>query len=66
MAKSTALQKTITVKQLSEMWGLSYVYCYQVVHRPDFYPAFKVGKRILINIDMLNQWMKEQGEKPIG
>jgi len=59
-------KKTITVKELAHVMGLSEIYCYRLVHSEGFYPAFKIGKRILINVDRLDDWMREQGEKGIN
>ena len=57
---------TMSVDELSKELGLSRIYCYELVRRPDFYPAFKVGRRILINVNRLEQWMNEQGNQPVS
>jgi len=59
-------KKTITVKELAHVMGLSEIYCYRLVHSEGFYPAFKIGKRILINVDLLDRWMMEQGRKGVN
>lgn len=58
-------KKTVTVEQMAEMLGIGRVKSYQLAHDPSFYPAFRIGRRIYINLDRLSDWMREQGEKAV-
>lgn len=54
-------RKTICVSELAEMLSIGEKAVYNLVHSKDFYPAFKIGRKILINVDKLNRWIDEQG-----
>ena len=32
---------------------------YELVHDPAFYPAFRIGRKILINKEKLDKWIDE-------
>lgn len=57
------MSKHITVKELMALMGIGHNTAYALVHNPDFYPAFKIGRKILINTDRLQQWIDEQSMK---
>lgn len=52
-------QKALNVKQLAEYLGVGMNTAYQVVKMPDF-PALKLGKRIVIPVDLLENWITNQ------
>ena len=49
-------KKTISVKELSEKLGISLPKAYELVEQK--IPHIKVGSRILIDIDVLDEWLK--------
>jgi len=53
-------QKTLTVKGMAEALNIGTVTAYQLVNSAGFYPAFRIGRKILINRDRLQQWIDEQ------
>lgn len=53
---------TMTIKELQEVLGISYVTAYNLTKQKDF-PSFRIGKRILINREGLVNWMKEQEKR---
>ena len=50
---------TLTVPQMAKELNISRNTAYELVKRPGF-PCFHVGKRILVNRDMLQVWLAEQ------
>lgn len=55
--------KTITPEQMMSFLGIGRSKAYELVHSEGFYPAFRVGRKILINVDKLEQWLAEQNMK---
>ena len=56
--------KTIlTVKDLQEYLGVSRSTAFQLIARQDF-PSARLGKRIIIPLDALNEWLKRGGTAP--
>ena len=55
-------KQTLTVKELQKILSISRVTAYTLVNSEGF-PAFRIGKKILVNVDALSEWMKKQGEK---
>lgn len=53
----------LTIKQFMEFQNIGRNKAYELVHDSSFYPAFRIGKKILINLDMLKKWNCEQGMK---
>ena len=54
---------SITVTDMAKMLSIGNTMAYQLVHSKDFYPAFRIGKTILINMEKLNQWIDEKSGK---
>ena len=54
---------SISVPELMEQMGISRKFAYELVNSRGFYPVFRIGKKILINVELLKQWMKEQSGK---
>ena len=48
---------TISVQELSARMGISLNKAYELTRSPDF-PILRVGTRILIPVDSLNEWLK--------
>lgn len=53
---------TMTVKETAAFIGVSMPTAYELVHSPGF-PAFNIGKKLLVDREGLNDWMKEQQRK---
>lgn len=53
-------EKTISAKELRKVLRLGRSKTYELIYSEGFYPAFKIGRKILINVDKLNQWIEEQ------
>ncbi len=51
----------LSVREASEMIGISRPKIYELIRKGDF-PAFKVGKRTLINKKMLQEWIDSRTE----
>lgn len=58
-------KKTATVEHMAIILGIGRATAYELAHDPSFYPAFRIGRKILINLDRLDEWMKEQGAKAV-
>lgn len=54
--------KTLNVKQLADYLGIGMNTAYQLVKMQGF-PALKLGKRIIIPIDSLEDWVKKETEQ---
>ncbi|NCC88297.1 MAG: DNA-binding protein [Clostridia bacterium] len=50
-----------SVEEMAESLGINRISAYQLTKRQDFYPAFHIGRRILINASKLQEWLNEQG-----
>lgn len=50
---------TITPKEAAGMLGLSMTTMYELVHSEGF-PSIRVGKKILINVEGLRNWVNER------
>lgn len=56
---------TMSVRQLASYLGVGLSVAYQIVKSEGF-PALKIGeKRIVIPIEQLNEWLKNNAGKPI-
>ena len=53
---------TMTVEEMAEALNICRVSAYQLVNSERFYPAFRIGRKILINRDRLQQWLDEQSD----
>lgn len=54
------------VPEMGESLGISRATAYELATRPDFYPSFRIGKRILINRQLLEKWIAEQCKTDSG
>lgn len=50
---------TVNVKEMAKMVGVSTCTAYNLIHRSDF-PVVWVGKRAVIPVDALREWLKAQ------
>lgn len=50
----------ITILQMGKMLGISRSTLHRMVHSEGFYPAIKLGKRVLINKKDLEKWLDER------
>ena len=53
---------TITVDELAKELNISRSTAYCLVRRKDFYPAFRIGHRLVISRQALIRWIDEQTE----
>lgn len=51
---------TVSVKELAEMLSIGKNHAYELVKIEDF-PSIKFGKRIVIPIDALKEWLTRNG-----
>ena len=49
---------TLTVKEMAAMLNVSLPTAYELVHR-DGFPTIRMGRKILINAEMLQRWLNE-------
>lgn len=52
-----------TTHEFAEVFGIGLSGAYKLVNSKGFYPAFRIGKRILISADALERWVSEQTTK---
>ena len=57
-------KKFLTVNDLRELLGIGRNQVYTLVSRADF-PSVRIGQRILIPADLLDQWVNEQARKAV-
>lgn len=55
-------KKTLSVNELSEYLGIGRATAYELVNS-DGFPSFRIGKKILINVDALHQWINDNIQK---
>ena len=53
-------KQTMTVKEMAEALSIGSVTAYQLVNSEGFYPAFRIGRKILVNREKLQEWLNEQ------
>ena len=53
---------TLTVPQMANQLNISRTTAYALVRDPAFYPAFKIGSRVLIGAKALESWIIERTE----
>ena len=56
-------KQTMKVKELAESLGIGIVTAYQLANSEGFYPAFRIGRKILINRERLQEWLNEQTDR---
>ena len=53
-------EKTITLEELMTALNIGRNTAYELVHSESFFPAFRIGRKILINVDKLDDWLEQQ------
>ena len=51
---------TITVDELAQQLNVSRTTAYNLARRKDFYPAIRVGHRMIVSVQALVRWLAEQ------
>lgn len=60
------MEKTcIHVSELAQRLGISRSAAYGLANSDGFYPAFHIGKRVLISLAALERWLDEQTSNPV-
>lgn len=54
-------KRTINVMELAKRLGICRNTAYTLAARKDFYPSYRIGKKICIDADLLEKWISEQG-----
>ncbi len=55
------VKATIGVEEMARRLGICRNTAYLLANKRSFYPAYRVGKRICIDVNLLEQWINEQG-----
>lgn len=55
-------KQTLTVREMQDYLCVSRSTAYELVNTPGF-PAFRIGKKILVNVERLKEWIKQQEVK---
>jgi len=53
---------TLTVDGLMKYLGIGRRLAYELVNS-DGFPSFRIGKKILVNVDKLQEWIEQSTEK---
>lgn len=53
-------QLTLTVNEMAQQLHISRASAYKLANAPSFFPAFRLGGRVLIGADALRRWVHEQ------
>lgn len=61
-----SLPLSLTVPQLADVLNISRNAAYALVHEPDFYPAFTIGRTIRVSRDSLLAWINDQHQDKGG
>jgi len=54
-------RKAITVDEMAEVLHIGKKTAYALANKPDFSPAFRIGRRLLISVDGLGEWIAQGG-----
>ena len=55
-------KKNLNVRELSEYLGIGRATAYELVNS-DGFPFFRIGKKILVNVDALQVWIEQNIQK---
>ena len=58
-------QMVLSVPEMACALGISINAAYELAHSADF-PAFRIGKRLLVSRNGLNSWIQTQMENPVA
>ena len=53
-------KKVLTRKEFISIMRISEPKAQELLNSKEFYPKFRVGKRVLINAELLQKWLNEQ------
>lgn len=53
-------ERFLSVPEMAEVLGISRAMAYNLINAEGFYPAFRIGKRVIIRVSALEQWLNEQ------
>lgn len=53
-------QTCIRINELAKRMSISRSAAYGLAHSSGFYPAFRIGKTLLVNVASLEKWLEEQ------
>jgi len=53
---------TLTVTEMANQLNISKVTAYNLAKRKDFFPAFRIGNRVLVSASALSLWVDKQTE----
>ena len=54
---------TLTVCEMAEIIGISRTLAYSLANDPSFYPAFRIGRKQLIDAEKLRMWIDQQTKR---
>ena len=55
------MEKTcISVLEMGRRLNIARTAAYALVKQPGFYPAFRIGRRVVVSVDALERWIDEQ------
>ena len=57
------MKKNLTVREMAEVLSVSRTTAYSLVNDEGFYPAFRIGRKVLINQEQLEKWIEEQSNR---
>lgn len=61
----TNVSATMKIKEAAHYLGIGVNKMYELAHSEDFTAALRIGKRILISREKLQDWIDENAGKPI-
>lgn len=50
----------ITVQEMAKRLSIGTTTAYKLANHPNFYPAKRIGGKIIINLSLLNQWFNDK------
>lgn len=56
----------LNMPEFKKLMKVSRATSYAIANDPSFYPAFRVGRRLLINRQLLEKWIAEQCKTDSG
>lgn len=57
---------TMKIKEAAHYLGIGVNKMYELAHSEDFTATLRIGKRILISREALDEWIKRKAEQPIN
>ncbi len=59
--KATLEEKMVlTRKEFVSLMRISEPKAQEILNSKDFYPAFRIGRRVMVNAQLLQKWLNEQ------